>query len=308
MAVLGVGAVFLREGKTEATPAVPQVPDASAPAPARAPTGTADSTPSPVSVAVAATVPADTASTPSVAPLTMVDSGAGVPVELKFAGVLARRRLTSGDSVRVQVYAVDRQGRRVDSVRVQWTSSDTARLVRHGSFAVARGPGGPVTLTARSGRLETPLRLVVRPPPTRTSDTAAATAMPPGPRPDVAPPAAPSHDAVRAAVDSFVAALRARPGDELERLASAPDAAASVPNLAKWLRGADGLRAEVVGPVEPAVVAGGQATSEFAVRLRKRATLGLRHVEQRARFRIAFVREGAGWRAERVQLLELLKG
>jgi len=222
------------------------------------------------------------------------DTTALIPVSLIING-RARNEpitLTQGDSVRLAANVLNARRQRIQRASVAWQSSDPARIVFRRPWAVAVGAGGPVTVTATSGRLRNAVQISVA---SRAPVVAQA--------PVAAVVAAPTDAEVRAAVDEFVATLRARNFDELaRRMGERAGDGSPTREFFDWVRGTRGFGVE--RPTTGRVGGDGPVRS-VALRAQLRYTRGglIRTAGWAdAVFNIALRHGPNGWRGGSVQL------
>jgi hypothetical protein len=217
--------------------------------------------------------------------------------------------LIVGDSVQVWASVLDARGRRVRTATVLWSSNDPRRLqiveqTRRGvttRYAIARAPGGRVTLTARSGNLADELAFTVD---SARAPIAAAVAAGSPARPNAAPEAAkPTDEETLERVAGFIAKLRERRLDEIARMLTGADESASVHEFLVWLAKTDGIRFGSLTMSSP--VSGGhdRATTEFSIPLNWKANV-FKRTTREASFRMTLVRGGGTWAVEQIQLLQ----
>jgi hypothetical protein len=141
-------------------------------------------------------------------------------------------QLAQGDSVRLVSTVVNNRKERLPKAKVQYTSSDPTRAVRRSSqYLYGLATGGPVTITATSGRAVRTIQVLVTPPRATAAPTAAPQQVPVAPAPTAA-------DA-RAGFDQIAAVLLSRNVDNIVRRLG-PTAADGTPTreFAEWVRDA----------------------------------------------------------------------
>jgi hypothetical protein len=222
------------------------------------------------------------------------DTTALIPVSLIINGRARNEPITlpQGDSVRLAANVLNARRQRIQRASVAWQSSDPARIVFRRPWAVAVGAGGPVTVTATSGRLRNAVQISVA---QRAPVVAQA--------PVAAVVAAPTDAEVRAAVDEFVATLRARNFDELaRRMGERAGDGSPTREFFDWVRGTRGFGVE--RPTTGRVGGDGPVRS-VALRAQLRYTRGglIRTAGWAdAVFNIALRHGPNGWRGGNVQL------
>jgi hypothetical protein len=167
----------------------------------------------------------------------VADAEAGTAVGIKILGFAPGQSITlyAGDSTRMVSQVVNSAGKRLEKATVTWSSSDPSRAAHRRPYAYGVAPGGPVTITARSGaggRLAASVRVTVlaRPDTARQRPSAAAS-LP-----------EPTREEIRAAFDDVIAALRGQNPDEIvRRLGPTAADGSSTREFAEWVRGLKGF-------------------------------------------------------------------
>jgi hypothetical protein len=293
-AVVAAVAVATRGGERTGPAPTPAARDSAVPAPApivSAPVAAGaapDAFRDTATAAAVATAPAEGAAAPidTTGPIVVTarDTTARIPAQLIITGVPADAPLTlaQGDSVRLVSTVVNARRQRLPRATVTYTSSDPSRAVRRGSqYLVALAPGGPVTVTAASGRLRSAVQVVVTP-----RRAAADAAL-----------AAPTEADARAAFDELAAVLRGRNADAIvRRLGETAADGSPTRAFAEWVRGARGFAVEQAAYGRPG---GDGGTRSVAVSARLRYTRGglIKTAGfANAEFHLGLRHTAAGWR------------
>jgi hypothetical protein len=200
-------------------------------------------------------------------------------------GMPRRGRLTLGDTVQLSARLSGPARPGASTRPTVWRTSDPAVVTVDRGTLVARGVGGPVTLTVMVEGRTAERRLTVQPRPVESIP--------------------PTDDEGRAAVGALVRAIDLHDMPEVERMLGASNQGAEFRDqFLAWLQKRSDVNAALDGYTVGAF-ANGQQTVTFRLNMNWRGTL--RRVRRVASFQAVLAREGSTWHVASAALTEEFK-